>query len=171
MQDIIRPEDWKVVTKLMYFVFFPCLVVSALGSSVTASTLLSWWPLPVSTMLNVVLGMLLGAAVFPFVGMPMDLRPHFISCAGVGAIPIILACSPEKHMYFSKCRGSSFVKAVHWWCIVTDTACLASSKRHITVFPSVPAKKQTSEQEVCSLCTSEHALRAVCKFRPSNEPA
>lgn len=84
MQGVMTGEGRTLMTKVTYYVFFPALVVTSLGTSVTAATLKSWWPVPVSTLLNVVLGMLLGAAVFPFVGMEPHLRPHFISCAGVG---------------------------------------------------------------------------------------
>lgn len=83
-------EGRTLLTKLTYFVFFPSLVVTSLGTSVTATTLQSWWPVPVSILLNVVLGMLLGAAVFPFIGMEAHLRPHFISCAGVGNLGNLL---------------------------------------------------------------------------------
>ena len=34
--------------------------------------------------------MILGAAVFPFVGMGPHLRPHFISCAAVGNLGSLL---------------------------------------------------------------------------------
>lgn len=80
----------QLVTKLTYYVFFPALVVTSLGTSVTADGLASWWPVPVCTLLNVFLGMILGAAVFPFVGMEPHLRPHFISCAGVGNLGNLL---------------------------------------------------------------------------------
>jgi predicted permease len=85
------------MSKAMYYVFFPALVFTSLGTSVTGSTLLSWWPLPVNTALNVILGMLLGAGTFHFVGLPDHLWPHFVSCAGVGAatFPVTESHTPE----------------------------------------------------------------------------
>jgi predicted permease len=90
MQGMLTKEGGATVTKLMHYCFFPALVVTSLGTSVTAETLQSWWPVPVSTLLNVVLGMGLGAAVFPFVGMEAHLRPHFIGCAGAGNLGNLL---------------------------------------------------------------------------------
>lgn len=94
MQGIVNQEEMRVASKLLYYVFFPCLIVSSLGDSVTVETMLSLWPAPAAILLNVVLGFAAGTAVFPFVGMPSHLRPHFISCAGVGAI------SDDLQMYY-----------------------------------------------------------------------
>jgi predicted permease len=90
MQGMMKPEGRALITSLTYFVFFPALVITSLGTSVTLDTLQSWWPVPVSTFLNVVLGMALGAIVFPFVGMERHLWPHFVSCAGVGNLGNLL---------------------------------------------------------------------------------
>lgn len=86
----MKPEGRAFITKLMYFIFFPALVVTSLGTSVTLETLKSWWPVPVSTLLNVVLGAILGYITFPFVGMEPHLKPHFVSCAMAGNLGNLL---------------------------------------------------------------------------------
>lgn len=90
-QGVLTSERRALISRLAFNVFLPALAAcSFLQADVSLATFKSWWPVPASSLLNIVLGMILGAAVFPFVGMEPHLRPHFISCAAVGNLGSLL---------------------------------------------------------------------------------
>lgn len=83
---MLTQEGSKSLNKLIYFVFLPALIFVSLGTSVTGSRLLSWWAQMVNVLLDVLLGLGLGALVAPLVRTPQHLHRLFICCAGVGAL-------------------------------------------------------------------------------------
>lgn len=88
------------MSKLIYNIFLPSLMVVSLGTSVTGPKILSWWPLLVNAFLNLTLGMCLGAASFRFVRLPKHLWSHYVTTAGVGTDPLFYFDGNES-VYFA----------------------------------------------------------------------
>lgn len=97
LQGILTPEGSKNLARLIYNILLPSLIIVSLSTSVTGPKLLSWWPLPVNVLLNVALGLGLGAATFPFVRLPRHLWAHYVSMAGVGTTALSTPCKLRVH--------------------------------------------------------------------------
>ena len=100
MQGVLTPEGQRALSRTIYYIFLPALIVTSLGSSATGAQLLSWWFLAANTAINVALGLALGAALLRPLAVPRHLWRAFLACACVGNLgnfPLLLIDAIPRH--------------------------------------------------------------------------
>ncbi|KAL3698635.1 hypothetical protein R1sor_012711 [Riccia sorocarpa] len=61
--SVINPETTKLLSKLVFALFLPCLIFTELGAAVTFDNMMAWWFIPVNVVLSTVIGCLVGVLV------------------------------------------------------------------------------------------------------------
>ncbi|KAL2634479.1 hypothetical protein R1flu_005958 [Riccia fluitans] len=91
--DILPAQARKELSKLVFSLFLPCLIVTQLGKAVTVEKVLMWWFIPV----NVLLGSIVGCTIGYIVALLVKPLPEFfnftvvmIGIGNIGNIPLVL---------------------------------------------------------------------------------
>lgn len=75
-RNIIRPEGLKDISKLLVCAIYPCLIFASITRNFTLDGLLGAWPLPVSSMMIMVCGYVVGMLVCLFFKFKSDGTKH-----------------------------------------------------------------------------------------------
>ncbi|MCO5593558.1 hypothetical protein L7F22_047572 [Adiantum nelumboides] len=100
---ILSPSGNKLLSKLVFVLFLPCLIITELGSVITLQKMIQWWFIPVNVVLAAVLGCIIGGIVVLIVRPPQEFVKFSIVMIGIGNIgniPLVLVSSV--------CRASNF---------------------------------------------------------------
>ncbi|MED6176193.1 hypothetical protein PIB30_085741 [Stylosanthes scabra] len=92
--QFIPKATFKLLSKLVFALFLPCLIFCNLGGSISYERLVEWWFIPVNVILSTALGCMLGIIVTAGFGNTGNLL-----LAMVGSV-----CHTEKHPFGDKCR-------------------------------------------------------------------
>eukprot|EP01025_Chloroclados_australasicus_P024062 TRINITY_DN2421_c0_g3_i2.p1 TRINITY_DN2421_c0_g3~~TRINITY_DN2421_c0_g3_i2.p1 ORF type:complete len:443 (+),score=38.86 TRINITY_DN2421_c0_g3_i2:99-1427(+) len=93
-KGIIDRKGESLLGQLIVKVFLPSLMIAKLGSTLSWSNLLQWWPSMLNVLLTVVVGGFLGWMLAVASKVPYNFRGHTIAACGlgnVGSIPLIFA--------------------------------------------------------------------------------
>ncbi len=82
--SIITPEASKLLIKLVFALFLPCLIFTELGQSVTLSNMRDWWFIPVNVMLSAIIGCLVGVLVALICRPPPQFFRFTVVMTGIG---------------------------------------------------------------------------------------
>lgn len=61
--QIIPKATFKLLSKLVFALFLPCLIFTHLGQSITLKNLALWWFIPVNVLVRTAIGCILGYLV------------------------------------------------------------------------------------------------------------
>ncbi|KAF3677827.1 putative Mediator of RNA polymerase II transcription subunit 18 [Capsicum annuum] len=61
--QIVPKETFKLLSKLVFALFLPCLIFIHLGQSITLDNFVHWWFIPVNVLLSTLVGFVLGVLV------------------------------------------------------------------------------------------------------------
>lgn len=61
--SIITPAATRLLSKLVFALFLPCLICTELGESMTLGNMLTWWFIPVNVLLSYFVGCVAGVVV------------------------------------------------------------------------------------------------------------
>ena len=86
-QGVLSPEGLKTITSLIYYVFLPSLIISALGTSTNGTKLIRWWFLGANVFINAFYGLAIGKVAAPLIRVPHEIRPQFVLACTIGALP------------------------------------------------------------------------------------
>ncbi|CAK9215842.1 unnamed protein product [Sphagnum troendelagicum] len=119
---IIGPEAAKLLIKLVFALFLPCLIFTELGQSVTLSNMRDWWFIPVNVMLSAIIGCLVGVVVALICRPPPQFFKFTVVMTGIGntgflPLGIIGAiCHGQSNPFGPKCnsRGVAYVAFSQW---------------------------------------------------------
>ncbi|GJP33622.1 hypothetical protein CLOM_g18139 [Closterium sp. NIES-68] len=90
---ILTAENRKILSKLVFTLFLPCLIFTQLGAAVTWQKLTEWWFIPVNVFLGAVVGCTIGLIVALIVRPPPQYFKFTIVMIGIGNIgniPLVL---------------------------------------------------------------------------------
>lgn len=124
--QIIPKSTFKLLSKLVFALFLPCLIFIDLGRSITLHNLALWWFIPVNVLISTVLGFLLGIVVVLLCRPP----PQFVrftivmtACGNTGNLPIAILgslCHNKDNPFGPHChqRGVAYVSLAQWVSVV-----------------------------------------------------
>ncbi|CAI5498677.1 unnamed protein product, partial [Closterium sp. Naga37s-1] len=90
---ILSAENRKILSKLVFTLFLPCLIFTQLGAAVTWQKLTEWWFIPVNVFLGAVVGCTIGLIVALIIRPPPQYFKFTIVMIGIGNIgniPLVL---------------------------------------------------------------------------------
>lgn len=124
--QIIPKTTFKLLSKLVFALFLPCLIFIDLGRSITLHNLALWWFIPVNVLISTVLGFLLGIIVVWLCKPP----PQFVrftiimtACGNTGNLPIAILgslCHTRDNPFGPNChqRGVAYVSLAQWVSVI-----------------------------------------------------
>nr|XP_024396348.1 protein PIN-LIKES 6-like isoform X2 [Physcomitrium patens] len=94
--NILPAQCRKLLSKLVFALFLPCLIFTQLGKAVTLQSIIEWWFIPI----NVVLGASFGCALGYLVALIVRPPPQYfnftvvmIGIGNIGNIPLVIIAS------------------------------------------------------------------------------
>lgn len=120
--QIIPKATFKLLSKLVFALFLPCLIFIDLGRSITLHNLVIWWFIPVNILISTVLGFMLGVIVVLLCKPP----PQFVkftiimtACGNTGNLPIAILgslCHTRDNPFGPNChqKGVAYVSLAQW---------------------------------------------------------
>ncbi|CAM6045682.1 unnamed protein product [Sphagnum compactum] len=84
--NILPAPSRRLLSKLVFSLFLPCLIFTQLGKTVSVEKILQWWFIPVNIVLGAILGCMLGYLIALIVRPPPQFFNFFIVMIGIGNI-------------------------------------------------------------------------------------
>ncbi|KAH7446861.1 hypothetical protein KP509_01G079400 [Ceratopteris richardii] len=98
---ILSPAGNKLLNKLVFVLFLPCLIFTELGSVITLQKMLQWWFIPVNVLLAALLGCTIGSIVVLISRPPQQFARLIVVMTGIGNIgnmPLVILSSVCHHV-------------------------------------------------------------------------
>ncbi|KAI5081765.1 hypothetical protein GOP47_0002227 [Adiantum capillus-veneris] len=93
---VLSPSGNKLLSKLVFVLFLPCLIITELGAVITLQKMIQWWFIPVNVLVAAVIGCIIGCIVVLIVRPPQEfvkLTIVMIGIGNIGNIPLVLVGS------------------------------------------------------------------------------
>lgn len=124
--QMIPRATLRLLSKLVFALFLPCLIFTYLGESITLDTIAKWWFIPVNVVVSTGIGCLLGFLVVIVCRPPPQLaRFTIISTAfgNTGNLPLAIVssvCHTADNPFGKHChsRGVSYVSFCQWVSVI-----------------------------------------------------
>ncbi|KAJ6853597.1 protein PIN-LIKES 2-like isoform X1 [Iris pallida] len=124
--QIVPRSTFKLLSKLVFALFLPCLIFVHLGESVTLEDFLLWWFIPVNVLLSTAIGCALGYIVALICRPPPQYFRFTVIMTGfgnTGNLPIAIigsVCHSSDHPFGVKCRGTgiAYVSFAQWVAVI-----------------------------------------------------
>ncbi|CAK9877286.1 unnamed protein product [Sphagnum jensenii] len=84
--NILPAHSRRLLSKLVFSLFLPCLIFTQLGKAVSVEKILQWWFIPVNIILGAFLGCLIGYVMALIIKPPPQFFNFFIIMIGIGNI-------------------------------------------------------------------------------------
>ncbi|QCD90034.1 protein PIN-LIKES 2 [Vigna unguiculata] len=125
MQFIPR-ATFKLLSKLVFALFLPCLIFTDLGESITLENFVDWWFIPVNVLVSTAIGCLLGFLVVIICKPPPELNRFTIIMTGFGNTGNLLlavvgsVCHSDDNPFGKNCntRGVTYVSLSQWVSVI-----------------------------------------------------
>ncbi|XP_014519450.1 protein PIN-LIKES 2 [Vigna radiata var. radiata] len=125
MQFIPR-ATFKLLSKLVFALFLPCLIFTDLGESITLENFVDWWFIPVNVLVSTAIGCLLGFLVVIICKPPPELNRFTIIMTGFGNTGNLLlavvgsVCHSDDNPFGKQCntRGVTYVSLSQWVSVI-----------------------------------------------------
>lgn len=82
--NVITPHATRLLSKLVFTLFLPCLIFTELGESMTWSNMLHWWFIPVNVLLSYFTGCIAGVVVAVVCKPPPQFFRFTVVMTGIG---------------------------------------------------------------------------------------
>ncbi|KAF0897785.1 hypothetical protein E2562_000495 [Oryza meyeriana var. granulata] len=120
--QIIPKATFKLLSKLVFALFLPCLIFVHLGQSVTIQNVLDWWFIPVNVLISTAIGCILGYIVALICRPPPQFFRFTVIMTGfgnTGNLPIAMigsVCHTPDHPFGPGChrKGVAYVSFAQW---------------------------------------------------------
>ncbi|KAF7808790.1 protein PIN-LIKES 2 [Senna tora] len=124
--QIIPKATFKLLSKLVFALFLPCLIFTELGKSITLQNFVDWWFIPVNVLVSTCLGCILGMLVVIVCRPPPQLNRFTIIMTGFGNSGNLLlavvgsVCHSSHHPFGDDCstRGVAYVSLSQWVSVI-----------------------------------------------------
>ncbi|CAN6252267.1 unnamed protein product [Urochloa humidicola] len=124
--QVVPRATFKLLSKLVFALFLPCLIFVHLGKSVTIDNILHWWFIPVNVLLSTVIGCIIGYIVALICRPPPHLFRFTVIMTGfgnTGNLPIAIigsVCHTSDHPFGPACdtKGIAYVSFAQWVAVI-----------------------------------------------------
>ncbi|XP_022876783.1 protein PIN-LIKES 2-like [Olea europaea var. sylvestris] len=107
----ITPKDtFKLLSKLVFALFLPCLIFTHLGKSITLKNIAEWWFIPINVLVSTAFGCILGILVVIICRPPPQFTRFTIimtAFGNTGNLPIAIigsVCHGEENLFGPDCK-------------------------------------------------------------------
>ncbi|CAM6008362.1 unnamed protein product [Sphagnum balticum] len=103
--NILTAPSRRVLSKLVFSLFLPCLIFTQLGKAISFQKIFLWWFIPVNIVIGAVLGCTLGYLMALLVRPPPQFFNFFVIMVGIGNIgniPLVIIgaiCRPDDNPF------------------------------------------------------------------------
>ncbi|KAL1536967.1 Protein PIN-LIKES 2 [Salvia divinorum] len=119
---LVPKPTFKLLSKLVFGLFLPCVIFSHLGETITLKNFLSWWFIPVNVILSTLIGCILGLLVAKICRPPQEyFRFTVIMTAfgNTGNLPLAIVasvCHSKDNPFGPECHttGTAYVSFAQW---------------------------------------------------------
>ncbi|KAM7276263.1 hypothetical protein ACFE04_018129 [Oxalis oulophora] len=123
---IIPRETFRLLSKLVFALFLPCLIFTQLGGAVTLKDISNWWFIPVNVLISTLLGGLLGWLVVIVCRPPHELNRFTIvmtAFGNTGNLPLAIVgsvCHSKDNPFGPNChsKGVAYVSFAQWVAVI-----------------------------------------------------
>lgn len=124
--QIIPKATFKLLSKLVFALFLPCLIFTHLGQSITVDNFLSWWFIPVNVIISTLVGCILGMLVVAICCPPPEFKRFTIimtAFGNTGNLPLAIVgtvCHDDDNPFGPDChnKGVSYVSFAQWVAVI-----------------------------------------------------
>lgn len=124
--EIIPRATFKLLSKLVFALFLPCLIFSELGESITLENFAEWWFIPVNVLVSTAIGCILGYLVVIICRPPPEFRRFTIIMTAFGntgnlALAVVgSVCHTSDNPFGPHChsRGVAYVSFASWVSVI-----------------------------------------------------
>ncbi|XP_021292815.1 LOW QUALITY PROTEIN: protein PIN-LIKES 2 [Herrania umbratica] len=124
--QIIPRATFKLLSKLVFVLFLPCLIFTRLGESITLDSIAQWWFIPVNVLISTFIGCLLGCLVVIICRPPPQFKRFTIIMTAFGNTGNLLiaivgsVCHTSNSPFGPHChsRGVSYVSFAQWVAVI-----------------------------------------------------
>ncbi|KAG0602113.1 hypothetical protein M758_11G161500 [Ceratodon purpureus] len=124
--SIITPSATRLLSKLVFALFLPCLIFTELGESMTLANMLKWWFIPVNVLLSYFVGCIAGVIVALVCKPPARFFRFTVVMTGIGNagnLPLAIIgsiCHGQTHPFGKKCNqaGVAYVAFSQWIAVI-----------------------------------------------------
>lgn len=124
--ELIPRATFKLLSKLVFALFLPCLIFIHLGQSITLHNFIQWWFIPVNVLISTVVGCLLGYLVVITCRPPPEFNRFTIVMTGfgnTGNLPLAIVgsiCHTADNPFGSDCqrKGVAYVSFAQWVAVI-----------------------------------------------------
>ncbi|KAH9603455.1 hypothetical protein KSS87_006495 [Heliosperma pusillum] len=124
--EMIPRSTFKLLSKLVFALFLPCLIFTHLGQSMTLENFIQWWFIPVNVVLSTVIGCLLGYMVVLICRPPPQFNRFVVIMTGfgnTGNLPLAIVssvCHSADNPFGSDCprKGVAYVSFAQWVAVI-----------------------------------------------------
>lgn len=125
-KQIIPRATFKLLSKLVFALFLPCLIFTELGESMTLENILQWWFIPVNVLVTTIVGCILGYLVVIICRPPPQLNRFTIimtAFGNTGNLPLAVVgsvCHTKDNPFGDHChsRGVAYVSFAQWVAVI-----------------------------------------------------
>lgn len=124
--QLVPRGTFKLLSKLVFALFLPCLIFVHLGESITLNDFLLWWFIPLNVIVSTVLGCILGYIVALVCRPPPQFIRFTVIMTGfgnTGNLPIAIigsVCHSKGHPFGPDCHrtGIAYVSFAQWVAVI-----------------------------------------------------
>ncbi|XP_038693922.1 protein PIN-LIKES 2 [Tripterygium wilfordii] len=124
--QIIPKATFKLLSKLVFALFLPCLIFTELGESITLESIAQWWFIPVNVLVSTIIGCLLGCLVVAICRPPPEFNRFTIimtAFGNTGNLPLAVVgsvCHTANNPFGPHChsRGVAYVSFAQWVAVI-----------------------------------------------------
>ncbi|XP_057970964.1 protein PIN-LIKES 2-like [Malania oleifera] len=123
---MVPKATFKLLSKLVFALFLPCLIFTNLGESITIKTITLWWFIPVNIVISTAIGGVLGYLVTIICQSPPQYFRFIIimtAFGNMGNLPLAIVasiCHSEDNPFGPDCRRTSvsYIASAQWVSVV-----------------------------------------------------
>ncbi|CAN8235614.1 unnamed protein product [Cochlearia groenlandica] len=124
--QLVPRATFRLLSKLVFALFLPCLIFTELGESITFDNIVRWWFIPVNVLLSTVIGSFIGYLVVLVCRPPPEFTRFTIVMTAFGNTGNLLlaivssVCHTKNNPFGGNChsRGVSYVSFAQWVAVI-----------------------------------------------------
>lgn len=124
--QLVPRATFRLLSKLVFALFLPCLIFTELGESITLDNIVRWWFIPVNVLLSTVIGSFIGYLVVLVCRPPPEFTRVTIVMTAFGNTGNLLlaivssVCHSKNNPFGPGChsRGVSYVSFAQWVAVI-----------------------------------------------------
>ncbi|KNA08451.1 hypothetical protein SOVF_162550 [Spinacia oleracea] len=124
--EMIPRATFKLLSKLVFALFLPCLIFTHLGESITLENFIQWWFIPVNVVVSTLIGCFLGYLVVLVCRPPPEFNRFTIIMTGfgnTGNLPLAIVssvCHSSDNLFGPDChrKGVAYVSFAQWVAVI-----------------------------------------------------